>query len=357
MRLDQAGVPLLPGIARPRVGRGVLVAASGLAVALLAGCGSSGSPGGTVGTTVTIAVVRDVNDAPIYLAQKDGLFKAEGLDNVVIKTYANATDELNAVEGAQADIAGADYGSIFYKQSTANNLKILADGYDATQGVLEVLTLPAGPGKTQLEPQGLTNQGVTVGLPNNDLLPPGASSDAPPSLEAAAATQELSTYLESAAQNIVWDKMTQQKEITALADHQVQAILVGEPYIYEAESKYGAIEVMDACSGYTANLPLSGYVATTAWVKDNPGAVADFQAALAKAQSEASMTGVIQQVLPSAAHMTTEDADLSTIGTYPTTTSAAGLERVVRLVSTSFAMLPASGITPSLGKMIVSSKS
>jgi NitT/TauT family transport system substrate-binding protein len=352
MRLDQAGIPQPRRSTRARAGRVALIAASGLAVALVAGCGSSGSPGGTVGSVVTIAVVRDVNDAPIFLAQKDGLFKAEGLDSVAIQSYPNAADEMTAVEAGRADIAGADYGNIFYTESTQNNLKILADGYDATQGVLEVLALP----KSSIQPQGLANQGVQVGLPNNDLLP-SEPAGTPPSLEAASATQELSTYLESAAQNISWDKMTQQKEVTALADHQVQAILVGEPYIYEAESKYGAVEVMDACNGYTANLPLSGYVATSVWVKDNPGAVADFQAALAKAQSDASMTGVIQQVLPSAGHMTTEDADLSTIGTYPTTTSAQGLERVVRLVSSSFAMLPASGVTPSLGKMLVSSKS
>jgi NitT/TauT family transport system substrate-binding protein len=353
MRLDPAGISLLRGSARPRAGRCVLVAASGLAVALVAACGSSSSPGGTDGQPVTIAVMRDVSDAPIYLAQKDGLFKAEGLNDVVVKTYTTSADELSAIQSGQADIASADYGSIFYREAQASNLKILADGYDATQGVLEVLALP----HSALQPQDLTNQGIRVGLPNNELLPLPKGTDAPPSLEAGAATEVLETYLESAAENINWKTMPEQNEVAALADGKVQAILVGEPYIYEAESRYGAVEVMDACSASTANLPLSGYVATTAWVKDNPGAVADFRAALATAQSDASMTGVIQRVLPGAAKMTTEDADLSTIGTYPTNTSIQDLERVLNLMDFDFpAMLPANGITPSVREMIASSK-
>jgi len=352
MRLDPAGTSQPTRSGRPRAARCALVAASGLAVALVAGCGSSSSPGGAVGGPVTIAVVNDVNDAPIYLAQKDGLFKAEGLNDVVIKPYATASDELSAVESAQADIAGADYGNIFYQQTQSNNLKILADGYDATQGVLEILTLP----HSTLQPQDLTNQGITVGLPDNDLLPLPKGSDAPPSLDAAAATEVLETYLESAAQNISWRALPQQKEISELADGQVQAILVGEPYIYEAESKYGAVEVMDACSGSTANLPLSGYVSTSAWAKDNPAAVADFQAALAKAQADASMTGVIQRVLPTAAHMDAEDADLSTIGTYPTNTSTQGLNRVLNLLNNDFpGLLPQGAPIPRVGQMLVTS--
>jgi NitT/TauT family transport system substrate-binding protein len=101
-------------------------------------------------------------------------------------------------------------------------------------------------------------------------------------------------------------------------------------------------------------LPLTGYVATKAWVKDNPAAVVDFQAAMASAQTQASMTGQVQQILPKTTGMSVADADLSTIGSYPISTSAINLERVVRLMS-NFNMIK--GQPPSVPPMIVRSSS
>ncbi len=45
------------------------------------------------------------------------------------------------------------------------------------------------------------------------------------------------------------------------------------------------------------------------------------------------MTGQVQRCCRSATGMSAQDADLITIGSYPTSTSALGLERVVRLMS------------------------
>src|SRR5262249_17406130 len=126
-------------------------------------------------------------------------------------------------------------------------------------------------------------------------------------------------------------------EVADLKDHTLPAILVSEPYIYQAESELGAVEVLDACSGSTAGLPLLGYVAMNAWVHDNPGAVADFQAAIAKAQANSSLAGQVQ-ALPasatgmSAAGMSAQDAGLITVGTYPTSTSIESLQSVVNLM-------------------------
>ncbi|MGH3305488.1 MAG: hypothetical protein ACRDOK_28265, partial [Streptosporangiaceae bacterium] len=78
---------------------------------------------------------------------------------------------------------------------------------------------------------------------------------------------------------------------------------------------------------------------------------ADFQAAIASAQTQASMTSQVQQILPKTTGMSVADADLSTIGSYPTVTSAINLERVVRLMS-NFNMIK-SGQAPSVPPMIV----
>jgi NitT/TauT family transport system substrate-binding protein len=334
MRLDPAGILLLNRSRRVhrsrriRQARYLLGAASGLAVLLAAGCAGSSTAGGPDSATITIAVVPGVDNAPVFLAQKDGLFAAAGLAHVVIKTEPTQTQELSALQNAQAgvDIAASDYGDVFYQQAQSPDLRILADGYDATSGVLEILTLPGSSIKSPLD---LANQ--QVGLPDDDILPVNPGD--PVSLEAAAATQVLSNYLGNDAASVQWQPMSQQQEVTDLVQHRLKAILVSEPYIFQAESQVGAVEVLDACSGSTANLPLYGYVAMNAWVRDNPVAVADFRSAIAKAQAQASMTGEVQRILPRAAGLTVQDADLVTIGAYPTATSANGLDRVVRLLA------------------------
>jgi NitT/TauT family transport system substrate-binding protein len=334
MRLDPTGVrPLNRGRRAVRV-RCLLAAVSGLALLLAAGCSAAGSPGGAVSSTVVIATVPGVSDAAVYLAQKDGLFAAEGLSNVRIQPYRSQAAVLNALDTAHADIAASDYGNVFYAQAHAqsDDLRILADGYDATQGSLEILTYPGSPIHT---PADLVKTGVQIGVPADDWLTAGSQGNAtgPQSLDVAAATQVLKNYVGNAADSVSWERMSQQTEVSELQHHQLQAILVSEPYIYQAESKLGATEVLDACSGETAGLPLLGYVALNAWVKQNPSAVADFQAALAKAQAAASLAGQVQGVLQSAAKMSVQDADLITIGTYPTSTSIQSLQSVPRLMN------------------------
>lgn len=338
--------PASPWSGRRSQARFLPAAAAGLMVLAVAGCGGGGSAGGTVSSTVTIAAIPGVDTAPLYLAQRDGMFAAEGLTHVVIKDYSSATAELSALANAQADIAASDYGDIFYAQAQNADLRLLADGYDATAGVLEVITLPGSP---IASPADLADQ--SIGVPDDQVLPALVGSGHPISLDAAAATQVLSNYLGNDAETITWVPMSQQQEITALEQHRLPAVLVSEPYIYEAQSEFGATEVFDVCSGSTASLPLTGYVAMKAWVKDNPGAVADFQAARDKAQAEAAMVGQVQQILPKTTGMSAEDADLSTIGTYPTSTSAIDLERVVRLMS-DFNMIK-SGQAPAVPLMIV----
>ena len=330
MRLDPAGISQPNRGRRAPQARHFLAMAAGLAVLLSAGCGGSSTSGGADSATVTIAAVPGIADAPLYLAKKDGLFAAAGLSNVVIKSYPNQAAALDALHNSQADIAGSDYGNIFYQQSQSQSgdLRILAAGYAASSGVLEVLTLPSS---SIASPLDLANQ--RVGLPSDDVLPIQTPGE-PISLEAAAATRVLTDYLANGADSVQWVPMTQEQEIYDLVHHRdgLKAILLSEPYIYQAESTFGAVEVFDVCSGYTANLPLSGYVSTSAWVQSNPVAVADFRAAIAKAQAQASMVGPIEQVLPAAADMSAQHTDLATIGSYPTTTSANELDRVERLM-------------------------
>lgn len=333
MRLDPARVVPRKVNQRPLRARICLAAASGLAILAAAGCSGTSGPGGSASSTITVAAVPGVDNAPLYLAERDGLFTDSGI-HVRIRTETQDIAALNALGSNQAQIAATDYATMLVGKSMHHEpLALLANGYDATTGSLEVLTLP---NSKITSPSDLI--GKTIAMPDYDAM---VSGGAPASLEEAAATKVLGAYVPTPdVENVTWKAMPQATEISDLVNHRagIQAILLTEPYIFEAQSKYGLVEVMDAASGPTADLPLSGYVADSTWAKKDPAAVADFQSALAKAQSEASITGTIQKVLPAYLKTPAQVADLMTIGTYPASTQVNDVDRVEQFLS-SLAMI------------------
>ena len=302
--------------------------------ALAAGCqvagAQSASPGGTV--TLTVAATPGIDDAPLYLAVKNGLFKSAGLD-VRIHSYQSVSQELQALTSGRADVAAGDYADFFYAQATSRaDLRVVADGYHAAPGVMEVLTLPSSGITT---PQDL--EGKTIGTTEPQLIPVQKGVPVPYSLETVATQSVLDNDGVNPAQlpadrQVKWRPMPSANLINALANHQVNAILIQEPYIYEAESRLGAIEVLDSCSGATASLPLSGYFALGSFAHKNPDALQDFRSALQRAQAAAVQPGPVEAVLAQHSGMSMETASLVTVGAYPTSLDAASLQRVADLM-------------------------
>jgi hypothetical protein len=156
----------------------------------------------------------------------------------------------------------------------------------------------------------------------------------PSSLDAAAAFQELSNYLLDVGLVVNWKPMPEQQEINELASGQVPAVLLTQPYVYEAEARNGAIELNDIFNGQTAGMPLTGYVSLSSWAQANSAAVSDFTSALDNAQSQSSMIGPIQNVLQSAPiSLTKAYADMASLGTYPTVISSTEIDRVTKLIT------------------------
>jgi len=332
-----------------RPSRSVSAAVGALAASAAAGCSVAGASPGTPAagtTTITVAAAPGVDDAPLYLAVKDEIFQSAGL-NVKITSYQSVSQELQALADGKVDVAAGDYVDFFYAEAHSKlNLRIVADGYHAAPGVMEVLTLP-GSGITA--PQQL--EGKTVGTPEPQVIP--VQKDAPYSLETVATQSALENDGVNLAQlpndrQVKWRPMPSGNLINALAGHQVSAILVQEPYIYEAESRLGAVEVLDSCSGATASLPLSGYFATGSFAHKNPEALEDFRSALQQAQADAVQPGPIEAVLAHNSGMSMETASLVTIGAYPTSLNAASLQRVADLMF-NFGLL---GQTLNVGGMV-----
>ncbi len=136
---------------------------------------------------------------------------------------------------------------------------------------------------------------------------------------------------------VSWQPMSQSAEIEALVQGHVQAALLTGTGVYTAEQQ-GAVELVDACSGPTSNIPLDGFFTTTAWLqeetKNHSSAPQAFQQGIYAADAAAAMTGPIQSILPTwIKGLGEQEADLVTTGTYPLSTIVANLQRTAGLVA------------------------
>lgn len=311
-------------------------------VVLLAGCqlpgsGSSGAlEQAPEGSSITVASVPGVGDAPLYVAQQEGLFQQAGL-TVHIRSYPTAAAEVAALRSGAANVAAGGYAGFFYAQEQATAppsatsskpndaavpMVVLADGYDAAPDIMDVLVRPDSKIST---PQGL--QGTTIGTAQPEL------PRTPYSLETVAASSVLENDgvpLDS----VHFKPMPEDQLIGALRSGAVDAILVTEPQIYQAESQIGARSVLDACSGATVNLPLEGYFAPASYAKQHQDALAAFHSALMRAQASANQPAPLNSALTrSMKGMSRETASLITVGAYPTSLRVSSLQRVADLMS------------------------
>jgi NitT/TauT family transport system substrate-binding protein len=319
MRLAQAGARL-PALR---------VAPALLLVALVSGCNflGIGSSGGVSGSgPITVAVVPGIDNAPLQVAVTEGLFRQNGL-NVVVKDYPSIGAEYRALTSGQAQVAAGDYTDFFYMQSSGGaKLRLIADGYDAVSNSMAILTLPNS---------GITTPQQLQGLPGGVAAAPAqlvqAGKAVPFNIQTLAAQEVLQNDGVSSS-TVTWTAMQPQNMIGALRAGQVKAILVTEPYILQAEEQLGAVELVNASTGVTDGLPMSGYFSLASYQHANPSAVQAFQKALAQAQSECAQRGLVQGALSHLTGMTTGESALVTLGTYPASLNVGQVQRVATLM-------------------------
>jgi NitT/TauT family transport system substrate-binding protein len=303
--------------------------ALGLAL-VAAGChfiGSSNQLAG--GGQLTVGVVQgiDIDTAPLTVAIKDGLFRQQGL-TVTVKQFPSVAQTYAALQNGTVDVAAGDYTSFFYGISAGARLTLVMDGYDAAPGTMQVLTLPnsgiSSPGELV---------GKSVGTPEATVPASAIQPGFPYNIESLAAQSVLQGDGTSPG-SVTWKPMPQNALLGALKSGRVNAIVATDPLIIQAETELGAVEVFDACSGETANLPLSGYFSTRAFASQHNAALLAFRTALFAAQSDAGMGSTVQSVLRGE-NMTTQDAALVNIGQYPTFVNVGQVQRVAALMNDS----------------------
>ena len=333
MRLPASGTALARGgkTARLNAGR---VAAVALAVSLLtAGCqvagGGTGGAGAAGSSRLTVAASPSVANAPLYLAIREGLFARAGL-RVTVKAYASSVAELQALKTGAVDVASTDYAEYFFAASTDADLRILADGYDASPSMMEVVALP---GSGIAKPQDLV--GKTVGTPQPQEFP--FSESIPYSMDTMA-TQSVLLADGVQPTQVHWRALPAQDLVSALGKHEVDAILVTEPYLYQAESQLGGTEVLDSLSGTTASIPLDGYFTSQSSIRARGAALATFRSVLLQAQGQAASGRSVRSVLSRYPRMSVQTAAMVTLGVYPTSLNTGGLQQVADLMY-SFGMI------------------
>src|SRR5436305_2400344 len=105
------------------------------ALVLLAGL----SPGSALAQAVTVGAAATTSDAPIYIADRKGFFRAEGID-VRIANFRSASDMVAPLGAGQLDAGAGSAGAALYNAGARGiRTRIVADkassppGYGATK--------------------------------------------------------------------------------------------------------------------------------------------------------------------------------------------------------------------------------
>ena len=132
-----------------------LVAAAGLAALLLAaGCSSSGSSNASGSASpsasaleqshISVGALPVVDDAGLYLAQKLGYFKQEGLTVTIVPVTQSTEAIPDMLHGTIAIVGGANYVSFFEAQAKGTvQFKVIAEAVDCKANTFGVAVLPS----------------------------------------------------------------------------------------------------------------------------------------------------------------------------------------------------------------------
>jgi NitT/TauT family transport system substrate-binding protein len=301
------------------------LAAAGLATLLAtAACGGSstsatsggGSGSGLEKTHLTVGALPIVDDAPLFLAIKNGYFKRQGL-TVTTQIIPQSTLAIPDMLHGTVDIIGTgNYVSFFDGQAKgAFNIKVLAAGSVCTKTNFSILALPSSDIKG---PAGLVGKTIAVNLTNN--------------------IQTLLTNAELKADgvnpaSVKYVVIPFPNMAAALKAGRVDAVSVVEPFLTGTEQSDGAVPVMQECTGSLSAFPLGGYFATAAWAARYPHTAHAFQVAIAEAQAYANAhPAAVRAILPTYTKISTAAAPHINLGLFPPTTNPAQLQRVADLM-------------------------
>lgn len=275
---------------------------------LVAGCGiGSGnaavtSSGALEEPDITIAAVPSVDLAGVYIAEDDGFFAQQGLHVKLVSIAASKAIIADQLAG-KIDLCAGAYMPYIAAQAAGARFRILAEGSIMTRGTRLLLTPPDSH---------LTS---IAGLAGRKIGMNATSSIG--TLLVSAMLQQNGISPKSV--HFVTDKSgfpTMARQLSAGA---WDAAFFGEPYSTQAQEEYGDVALTDLNEGAATGLPISGYIATQAWVNKNPKTAAAFVRAIEAAQSLADTDhAAVEKAMSMSDHLPTQVTDVMAVPDFPT---------------------------------------
>ncbi|WP_300607776.1 ABC transporter substrate-binding protein [Trebonia sp.] len=245
-----------------------MVAAAAILTAV-AGCagGFGSSPAGPLEkTSVVVDVFPSIDTAGLYIAQMDGLFRAQGL-NVTIKFAETSQATVTGIEKGSYDISSADYVTYTYNELACSCLRIIAEASFLQPG--ELVMLVGAHSRIGSVP-GLVGKTISVAAPND--------------IATLLVRSLLADYGVLPSQVHFKPGVPLPAAGALLAKGLVDAAPVPQPFVSLDEEQYGLQELADLDQGATENFPLQGFAVTQAWATKYPNTLRAFVTALEQGQ-------------------------------------------------------------------------
>ena len=294
--------------------RGTSIAA---VAALLAVAGCSGTSGGASGglekTNIVVDAFGAIDSAGLFIAQQDGLFKAQGL-NVTINLTTKSQDAIDGQLAGKYDITSADYvtyvDNVLLKKAP---LRIVAESSFLQPNVLTLLVKPGSGVRSVTQ---LRHGTVSVNAPNDIgtvLIDSVLTENGIP----------LNTVRFN--NNVIFPNVGM-----ALHKGVVDAAFAPEPFVSLNEFQGGAQELADLDEGGAKNFPIQGVAVTQKWAQDNPKTLAAFEHAYAQGQQIADTDrAAVESALEKFLQMPPLAAALISLPNFPIGVDAVRLQRLV----------------------------
>ncbi|MEV0592849.1 ABC transporter substrate-binding protein [Nonomuraea cavernae] len=249
-------------------------------------------------SVITVGVVPSADSAPLYLAMAKGYFEREGL-TVKATMITGGAAAIPQLKSAALDLTQADYVTALLVQRHDEDVKVIADLYQAAPGAFGLMVKADSRVGTVA---GLKGKSIAV----NNLLSIGMlASEA--TLKGAGLTKKDVKFIE-----VPFPEMERR-----LAAGEVDAAWLPEPWGTSGQRSGSLRRLADPMTGDLADLPVGGWVAAGTWRAANPATLAAFQRGIAAGQRAAGDRAEVEAVLPTYLKIDADSAAQTRLGVYP----------------------------------------